>query len=145
MYISLNGIIAFKDCQQLYANEPNDSALFPSESSDFIAPLWMDFDNTAGQSGSNISYKISGNILLVTFERMHVKGGDSLSYASFQTAIGLLHAENQNGEILFQYNATNSGTTLKNQFKSGNENNCFIGIASHEQNLIYRKNGRQIF
>ena len=139
LYISLNGIIAFKDCQQLYANEPNDSALFPSESSDFIAPLWMDFDNTAGQSGSNISYKISGNILLVTFERMHVKGGDSLSYASFQTAIGLLHAENQNGEILFQYNATNSGTTLKNQFKSGNENNCFIGIASHEQNLIYRK------
>ena len=139
LYISLNGIISFNECPQLFMNEPSDSAFLPTESSVFIAPLWMDFDNTEGQSGSRISYKISGNTLLVTFERMHVKGGDSLSYASFQTAISLAHAENQNAEILFQYNASNTGSTLKNHFTAGIENNCFAGIVSQEQNLIYRQ------
>jgi hypothetical protein len=144
LYISVNGIISFKECPQLYMSEPTDSAFLPTESAAFIAPLWMDYDNSPGDNGSRISYKIAGNTLIVTFEGMHVKGGDSLTHASFQTAISLTHADNQNAEILFQYNASNTGTTLKNQFLSGMESNCFTGIVSNEQNLKYRKkvNGR---
>ncbi len=137
LFISLNGFVTFQTSPQLFSPEPNDSSVL-SNNGQIIAPLWMDFDNSQPGLMNEISYKVAGNTLLITFDRMHLKGGDSLAFATFQIAISLQPAENQNSEILMQYSSRRSGATLRNQLIYNSEVSCYTGIAYHDQKLSYR-------
>ncbi len=137
LFISLNGFISFQTVPELFSPEPLETTII-SEEGQIIAPLWMDFDNSQAGLQNEISYKIMGNTLLITFDRMQLKGGDSLAFATFQIAVSLQHEENQNSEILLQYSSQRSGTTLKNQFISNTESSCYTGIAYQNQKLSYR-------
>jgi hypothetical protein len=53
-------------------------------------------------------------------------------------AVSLNHPQNQNSEILFQYSASNTGATFKNDFYAKIEKNCFAGIVSQGEELVYR-------
>lgn len=138
LYVSLNGLLAFRYCPQLLLPEPPDSGAILMGNNEFVAPLWMNYENSIPGIKNRISYKVAGNFLVVTFDRMHLKDGDSLSYASFQVALSLNHPENQNSEILFQYSASNTGITFGNDFKANIEKNCFAGIVSRDKKVVYR-------
>jgi hypothetical protein len=138
LYVSLNGLLAFRYCPQLLLPEPPDSGAILRGNNEFVAPLWMNYENSIPGLKNRISYKVAGNFLVVTFDRMQLKDGDSLSYASFQVAVSLNHPQNQNSEILFQYSASNTGATFKNDFYAKIEKNCFAGIVSQGEELVYR-------
>lgn len=130
LFVSTNGFVSLVEGEHLFTPSPPEPGAISTESAKTIAPLWMDFDNSASAEGNRISFKIAGNNLLVTFDRMRFNFGDSADYASFQLKIGLVDQSEDNSEILFQFDTLATGEMFKRRFREHREGDCFTGLVS---------------
>lgn len=147
VYISLNGFISLNNGSILNSSVPPDTSAIGSLNANAIAPLWMDYDNGIAGSSNRISYKFAGNYLLVTFDRMKMKNGDSSDYASFQVMIELVQGDLRNSRILFQYSNSSTGSSMKEKFLGNTEPASFSGLISVSNNAVVHrhKSGDQYY
>ncbi|MBX7041971.1 MAG: choice-of-anchor J domain-containing protein [Ignavibacteria bacterium] len=136
VYISTNGFIALSKGAILNDPFPPDTSAIGALNAFAIAPLWMDYDNGNPGSSNRISYKFAGNYLLVTFDKMKAKSGDSSDYASFQVMIELVQSDLRNSRILFQYSNSSTGPSMKEKFLGRTEPACFSGLISGNDNSV---------
>lgn len=112
--IGTNGIIAFQSYVPNSNNWNPPAAGIPGGSVlNAIYPLWYDFDfsDNSATSTSRISYKISGDQLIVTYDRAPVYSGNTGEYISFQAAIDISVSPASNSRITIEYADTTSGRT----------------------------------
>ncbi len=147
VYISLNGFISLINGPVLNSSMPPDTSDLGSLNAFAIAPLWMDYDNGIAGSSNRISYKFAGNYLLVTFDRMKLKNGDTSDYASFQVMIELVQGDLRNSRILFQYSNSSTGSSMKEKFIGNTEPASFSGLLSGYNNAVVHrhKSGDQYY
>lgn len=112
--IGTNGIIAFQSYIPNAGNwNPPPSGIPGGSVLNAIYPLWYDFDfsdNTASAT-NRISYKISGDQLLITFDRASLYSGESGDYVSFQVSIDISSSPTANSGITIEYSDTTNGRT----------------------------------
>jgi len=112
--IGTNGIIAFQSYTPNAGNwNPPPSGIPGGTVLNAIYPLWYDFDfsdNTASAT-SRISYKISGDQLIITFDKASLYSGESGEYVSFQVSIDISSSPITNSGITIEYSDTTAGRT----------------------------------
>ncbi|HMQ70202.1 MAG TPA: choice-of-anchor J domain-containing protein [Ignavibacteria bacterium] len=126
--IGTNGIISFRNFDPGSGNwNPPLSGIPGGEVTNAIYPLWndLDFSDTTASITNRVSYKVTGNELLITYDRAPVYSGGSGNYVSFQISVDVSTAPVSNSRILFQYSDTTSGRT--GQFFINNINNNTLG------------------
>ncbi|MEO8666019.1 MAG: choice-of-anchor J domain-containing protein [Ignavibacteria bacterium] len=144
--IGTNGVIGFQTFIPNQSNwGPPANGIPGGGVLNAIYPLWTDFDFTDNvpTSTSRISYKVSGNYLVITYDRAPVYSGDPGDYVSFQVTLDVSTAPVTNSRILFQYADTTGAKTGAGFISDLNSNNLsrhLIGLqnAAGTSALTYR-------
>lgn len=139
--IGTNGIISFQAFDPASGNWiPPVSGIPGGQVLNAVYPLWtdLDYNNTTTGPSNRVSYKITGNQLIVTYDRAPVYSGGTGNYVSFQAALDISSAPVTNSRILFQYADTTSGKTGQS-FVTNINNNTFsshlIGLQNSSSTL----------
>ncbi|MBK8552436.1 MAG: hypothetical protein IPL53_15745 [Ignavibacteria bacterium] len=141
VFISTNGMIGFIKNDLLFSTDPslvNNIFLQPFP---VFAPLWidMDFENIL-VSGARLSYKVSGNQLILTYDKAPLKSGGEMDYISFQVCIEFGTSLIVNSRFLVQYNENSSGVNFNENYRNNSLPSHLVGLKSIDPDnyLIYR-------
>ncbi|MEP7146696.1 MAG: choice-of-anchor J domain-containing protein, partial [bacterium] len=141
VFITTNGIIGFKKNDILLSADAANFSNLLSQQVPAFAPFWsdLDFGNTTSDS-NRLSYKISGNQLIITYDRVNLKSGDAFDYLSFQVSIEFGDSLTNNSKILVQYNKETSGINFISSYLNNTLPPNLIGMKniSGSNSLIYR-------
>jgi|GEM_PF-6922620 hypothetical protein len=124
IYINTNGVIGFAPTTAPFTVAASlPAAGGPSAA---IYPLWMDmnfnYNNITG--GTTLSYKVTADELIITYNRVspYVGGGVTSAtpdlYVSFQVVISHSSSPAQNSMIVLQYNWDETGIDFQNDYTS---------------------------
>lgn len=141
VFITTNGIIGFKRNNILTSNDPAQVYSLMIQPVPALAPLWLDFDfQNAAVSQKRLSYKITQNQLIITFDKAPLKNGGSQDYVSFQISFELVNSSQPNSNIVVQYDENKTGTEFVNKYYSNTLPSHLIGMKniSGTNSLIYR-------
>nr|HMS33833.1 choice-of-anchor J domain-containing protein [Ignavibacteria bacterium] len=123
--IGTNGIIAFQSYVPNSGNwNPPEAGIPGGSVLNAVYPLWYDFDfsDNSATSTSRISYKISGDQLIVTYDHAPVYSGATGEYISFQVSINISASPSVNSGISIQYSDTADGRTGQQFINLANSN-----------------------
>lgn len=141
VFISTNGLIGFKNNSALLLSDPSHISNLMSKPVPVFSPLWMDMDFGNNSSSENrLSYKVAGNQLIITYDKLSLKSGGSDEYISYQVCIETGNSVNQNSRLLIQFNKEKTGETFIDKYENGDLPLHLIGMKSTFSNnyLIYR-------
>jgi hypothetical protein len=133
--IGTDGIISFRDYDPL-----NESSGFPQGGipggniRNAFYPLWWDQDwgvINSSVSSNRLSYKISGNQLLVTFDKASQSAGLPGEFISYQVCIEISATPTVNSRLLVQYaDAENNrtGNLFLSNYQNGSIESHIVGM-----------------
>ncbi|HMQ70585.1 MAG TPA: hypothetical protein PKA90_16495, partial [Ignavibacteria bacterium] len=131
--LSTNGVIGLGESIAGLSNPnpqsiPNNIITGPA-----IFPLWYDLDfGVSSVIGRNLKYKVSGEKLIFTFDRVPSYGAvTSNDYVSFQVILDLTILCGppwQNGTITVQYDNTKSGSAFLDKYSNNTLDAHTVGI-----------------
>ncbi|HMS64328.1 MAG TPA: choice-of-anchor J domain-containing protein [Ignavibacteria bacterium] len=141
IFISTNGIIGFTKHDVLLSNDPANIIDLMSVNVPAVAPLWLniDFEN-ASVNKNRLSYKVSPNQLIITYDNAPLKSGNSEDYISFQIVFEIGNSLQYNSNIVVQFNEENTGSSFLGKYFSNTLPAHLIGMknASGSNTLSYR-------
>lgn len=141
VFISTNGIIAFSKNDVLKSNNPANIIALMSETVPAIAPLWSDIDfGNSSVNNSRLSYKVTQNQLIVTFDNAPLKAGGSEDFVSFQIIFEIGNSLISNSNIVLQFDQNNTGSSYLEKYYSNSLPAHIIGMknSSGSNSLMYR-------
>ncbi|MBS1492017.1 MAG: T9SS type A sorting domain-containing protein [Bacteroidetes bacterium] len=129
MYVGTNGIINFNPFT------PTGSAVAPPSTglptglvTTAVFPLWMDFDFSTGPVPNRLSYKITANEIIVTYDNAFVSGGSSSEYVTFQVVMEKRSSSSQNSRIVYQYDFDHTGADFINLYNNNTLPTHLVGL-----------------
>lgn len=141
VFITTNGIIAFKRNGILTSNDPSQVFLLMIQPVPAIASFWIDLDyhNTAVPD-NRLSYKVTENQMIITFDKAPLKSGGSDDYVSFQISLELGNSLSENSDIVIQFNQERTGNSFLNKYYSNSLPAHLVGMknTSGTNSLTYR-------
>lgn len=141
VFITTNGIIAFKRNGILTSNDPSQVFLLMIQPVPAIASFWIDLDyhNTAVPD-NRLSYKVTENQMIITFDKAPLKSGGSDDYVSFQISLELGNSLSENSDIVIQFNQERTGNSFLNKYYSNSLPAHLVGMKniSGTNSLTYR-------
>jgi hypothetical protein len=128
--IGTNGIICFNAFDPTSAGiiSPPNSGLPQAALTTALMPLWMDLDFSSVTGSNRLSYKITSNEAIVTYNNVKVAGGTSTEYVSFQVVMELRSNSSQTSRIIYQYDYDNTGTDFINMYNANTLPNHLVGM-----------------
>lgn len=151
--ISTNGIIGLGS--SLAGMTSSNPVQIPSASAPMpaIFPFWSSFNfQDQDITGRNLKYKLSGNKLIITYDRVPAYNtvNDPGDYVSFQIILESgTDCSSENGKIKVQFDNTKSGSTFLNNYYNGNLNSNLVGIQNTDGTLgiqyRYSNSAHQMF
>jgi photosystem II stability/assembly factor-like uncharacterized protein len=147
IYIGTNGITGFNAFNS-GAAQPPSGGLNQPDITEGIFPLWIDMNiGYTGVTGRRISYKVTGEELIVTYTRIPVYAPLSLTndpdrYVSFQVILEFNNAfPTQNSRIFISYNYDETGPLFITEYNDATLRTHLAGIQKNndpEQFFQYR-------
>jgi len=141
IFITTNGILGFKNNSILTSNNPANVFLLMSQPVPAFAALWLDIDyQNANVPVNRLSYKVTQNQLIITYDNAPLKNGGSQDYVSFQISFEIGNSLPLNSNIVTQYNESNTGTSFINKYYANTLPAHLIGIKNinGSKTLTYR-------
>lgn len=141
VFISTNGIIGFKRNDVLKSNNPANIIDLMNETLPAIAPLWSDIDfGNSLVDNSRLSYKVTQNQLIVTFDKAPLKSGSSEDFVSFQIIFEIGNSLTLNSNIVLQFDQSNTGSSFLDKYYTNSLPAHIIGMknSSGSNSLMYR-------
>ena len=141
VFISTNGIIGFKKNDVLKSNNPANIIDLMNETVPAIAPLWSDIDfGNSMVENSRLSYKVTQNQLIVTFDKAPLKSGNSEDFVSFQIIFEIGNSLTLNSNIVLQFDQSNTGSSFLDKYFTNSLPAHIIGMknSSGSNSLMYR-------
>lgn len=130
-YIGTNGIIGFNAFSPTGANiEPPATGVPQAGITNAIFPLWMDFDyaSVVGPVLNRLSYKVTANEVIITYDNAFVSSGLLTTYVSFQVIIQKSASPTQNSRIIVQYDDAKSGADFIARYNNNTLPAHFVGL-----------------
>ncbi|MEO8665157.1 MAG: hypothetical protein ABI462_06650, partial [Ignavibacteria bacterium] len=106
-----------------------------------LAAFWTDLDPGNSASENNrLSYKVAGNQLIITYDRIPLKNGGGSDYLSFQVCLEFGDSLAYNSNILIQFDKEASGTNFITSYFNNTLQPHLIGMKNTYGNnfLLYR-------
>ncbi len=141
VFISTNGIIGFRNNPALLLSDPSYILNLMAKPVPVLSVLWMDMDFGNSSSPENrLSYKVAGNQLIITYDKVPVKFGDTDEYISYQVCIETGTSVQDNSGLLIQFSKDQSGEKFIEKYGNGELPLHMIGMKNTFSNnyLIYR-------
>lgn len=128
--IGTNGIIGFNTFDPTLAGtiSPPAAGLPQGSLTTALMPLWMDLDFSSVTGTNRLSYKITSDEAIVTYNNVKVAGGTSSEYVSFQVVMELNFSSSQASRIIYQYDYDNTGTDFINMYNANTLPNHLVGF-----------------
>lgn len=141
VFITTNGIIAFKKNGILTSNDPSQVFLLMIQPVPAIASFWIDLDyHNINVVGNRLSYKVTENQMIITYDKAPLKSGGPDDYVSFQVSLELGNSLTANSDIVIQFNQDRTGNSFLNKYYSNSLPAHLIGMKniSGTNSLTYR-------
>ena len=129
LYVGTNGIVSFNAFDPTVYIAPPASGL-PQSLANSVFPLWMnlDFLNPLSPGFNRLSYKITTNEVIITYENAFLSGGTIGDYVSFQVILQKVAPASQNSNILFQYDYANAGSNFITRYNNNTLPAHLVGL-----------------
>lgn len=125
LYIGTNGIIGFTSFVPVNTWDVGNGSItglpqnFIPSMATAIYPLWIDLDySNINVPVNRLSYKVTSNEVIITYDRAPIPGGDVQDYVSFQVVISHSPTPTQNSKIVFQFDDAASGMTFIHKYNT---------------------------
>lgn len=141
VFITTNGILAFKRNSILTSNDPSQVFLLMIQPVPAIASFWIDLDyQNSSVTDNRLSYKVTGNQIIITYDKAPLKSGGLDDYVSFQISIEIGNSLPANSDIVIQFNKDNTGSSFLNKYYSNTLPAHLVGMKniSGTNSLTYR-------
>ncbi|MBK6538393.1 MAG: choice-of-anchor J domain-containing protein [Ignavibacteria bacterium] len=141
VFITTNGIIAFKRNGILTSNDPSQVFLLMIQPVPAIASFWIDLDfQNTDVTGNRLSYKVTENQMIITYDKAPLKSGGPDDYVSFQISLEVGNSLTANSDIVIQFNQDRTGNSFLNKYYSNSLPAHLIGMKniSGTNSLTYR-------
>ncbi|HMR39632.1 MAG TPA: choice-of-anchor J domain-containing protein [Ignavibacteria bacterium] len=141
VFISTNGLIGFKNNPALKLSDPEHIMELMSKPVPILSALWMDMDYGNSISAENrLCYKVAGNQLIITFNKVPLRSGGEDDYISYQIVIETGNPVSQNSKLILQYNKEQTGRSFIEKYNNEKLPLNLIGMKNTFSNnyLIYR-------
>jgi len=128
--IGTNGIINFNPFDPTSAGTiaPPYTGLPQGAMTTSVMPLWMDLDFSSVPGTNRLSYKITANEVIITYNNVKVAGGTATEYVSFQVVMELRSDNLQTSRITYQYDYDNTGADFINMYNANTLPNHLVGM-----------------
>lgn len=128
--IGTNGIVGFQPYDPTTNANPPTSGVPQANVTYNAFPLWMDFDfsSASGPATNRLSYKVTANEVIVTYDNAYVSGGSASNYVSFQVIMEKRNNNVQNSRVIFQYDYDHTGTDFITQYNNNTLPIHYVGV-----------------
>lgn len=140
VFISTNGIIGFMSDSALLLSDPSYFSTLMAKFVPVFSALWMDTDfGNITSAGNRLSYKVAGNQLIITFNKISLRSGEAGDFISYQICIETGNETMDNSKLLVQFNKDQTGAAFIDKYNNGDLPPHFIGLKDIYSNnfLIY--------
>jgi hypothetical protein len=129
-YIGTDGIIGFNAFNPVGNGAPPSTGVPQANITNAIFPLWMDFDyaSVLGIPINRLSYKITPNEVIITFDNATVATGALFDFISFQVIIQKSLSPTQNSRIIVQYDDLKTGINFISSYNNNTLPAHFVGL-----------------
>ena len=130
-YIGTNGLIGFNPFTPTGSTiEPPATGLPTGVVTTAVFPLWMDFDYSSGSVPNRLSYKITANEVIVTYDNAFVSGGSATEFVSFQVVMQKVGTSGgtPNSLITFQYDFDHTGSDFITMYNNNTLPTHLVGM-----------------
>lgn len=141
VFITTNGIIGFKRNSILTSNDPSQVFLLMIQPVPAIASFWIDLDyQNSAVPDNRLSYKVTDNQLIITYDKAPLKSGGPDDYVSFQVNLEIGNSMLSNSDIVIQFNQDRTGNGFLNKYYSNTLPAHLVGMKniSGTNSITYR-------
>jgi len=131
LYIGTNGLIGFNSFSPTGNTvAPPATGLPTGAVTTAIFPLWMDFDYSTGTVPNRLSYKITANEVIVTYDNAFVSGGSATEFVSFQVVMQKVGTSGgtPNSLITVQYDFDHTGADFITMYNNNTLPTHLVGM-----------------